>query len=488
MQKIVSALALLAAASGVGEAGKAAFDPEGARIRIANANRGRIAAERAEKARFARLQKEYPFCIACKAEVYASEDGRNICGLTDGDEAVAEYRLVQFPHAEWNELADACWKAIRNGCLCILGLESAPQLLESALDQERDLGNVAESVRDAIRGKLAHARKLLKDPSFREWLPHGKIDNIDFAYADDAYEQYAKAIRSLTCQDVTRDDVDALLKGNRMLDGLLRDPDWEPEGAWACECESRLGKMRDAIRSQAARRRSDAEWECGDYMRMTDDELYSFGTWVSDSNIDRTPAESELRLYELMLGAPEGMFRVFLYGVDERDWILYWDVSPENLDKLVWRLYAYNGVCGGWDETMYGVEHVRVAFTLPEGGAIGGYLAERRRLILQALIDQFDGGYALSTLYKLHACLDLGDACLEFAEMCAVPERLVAVQYGMDMAGWDSQSIAGNARSEIGEYDFKDDAKTLVFDSDHDVVGVKEGELKVWIGALDRKL
>lgn len=231
MQKIVSALALLAAASGVGEAGKAAFDPEGARIRIANANRGRIAAERAEKARFARLQKEYPFCNAYKAEVYASEDGRNICGLTDGDEPAAEYRLVQFPSADWNELADLAWKALRSGCLCILGLEGAPQILDAALDQERDLGNVAESVRDAIRGKLRYARKVLTDPEVRAWLPSGSFAHADFTYMepDEIWEIYAKALRSLTCQECTRDDVEDLLGGDMFLCGVLMDPDGAEE-------------------------------------------------------------------------------------------------------------------------------------------------------------------------------------------------------------------------------------------------------------------
>lgn len=206
--------------------GKAAFDAEGARIRIEAANRSKAAAERADKARCARLEREYPYCSVYKADVYASEDGRNICGLSD-EEPAAEYRLVQFPSGEWDALAELTWKALRSGCLCILGLESAPQILESALDQERDLGNVAEGVRDAIRGKLRYARKVLTDPEVRAWLPDGGFAHADFTYMepDEVWDAYAKALRSLTCQECTRDDVEDILGGDAFLSGVLADPD-----------------------------------------------------------------------------------------------------------------------------------------------------------------------------------------------------------------------------------------------------------------------
>lgn len=210
--------------------GKAAFDAVCARIRIEAANRSRVAAERAERAAAARLEREYPYCSAYKAEVYASEDGRRICGLSD-EEPAAEYRLVQFPSADWNALADLAWKALRSGCLCILGLEGAPQILDAALDQERDLGNVAESVRDAIRGKLRYARKVLTDPEVGAWLPDGSFAHADFTYMepDEIWEIYAKALRSLTCQECTRDDVEDLLGGDMFLCGVLTDPDGAEE-------------------------------------------------------------------------------------------------------------------------------------------------------------------------------------------------------------------------------------------------------------------
>lgn len=225
MKKAEESLSLLAKASG------RPSGLSGALGGLRAANRSAVAAERAEKARFDRMSREYPGFNPFVAEVYMEEDGRRICGLSD-DEPVAEYRLVQFPAEDWHALTDLCWKALRSGCLCILGLESAPQILESALDQERDLGNVAEGVKDAIRGKLGYARKVLTDPAVRAWLPNGSFRNVDFAYADDAREAYEKALRSLTCQSVTRDDVDALLRGNPALDGILApDADGEAETA-----------------------------------------------------------------------------------------------------------------------------------------------------------------------------------------------------------------------------------------------------------------
>lgn len=311
MAQVKIALAALAAACGGAQA-KKGFDSVEARVRIAAANRSAVAAERAEKARFARLQKDYSFCTPAAAEVYMSEDGRSICGLSD-EEPVAEYRLVQFPQSEWNELADLCWKALRSGCLCVLGLESAPQLLESALDQERDLGNVAESVKGAILGKLRHARAVLTDPAVREWLPEGDFKNIDAAYVEDFADVYEKALRSLVCQDVTRDDVDALLRGNAALDGILGRKPLAETGLWA-----------KSLRPDAAQQ-----------------------------DIERE------QLNPLMSGIPADAVRVMLYGSDESCWAKYWDVLPDSAEAFVKELSERSDVKDGH-------ERIRVACTLDD--------------------------------------------------------------------------------------------------------------------------
>ncbi|WP_322353926.1 hypothetical protein [Paratractidigestivibacter sp.] len=409
MAQVKIALAALAAACGGDAQAKKGFDAVGARVRIAAANRSAVAAERAEKARFARMQKEYPFCNPAAAELYMSEDGRNICGLSD-EEPVAEYRLVQFPHSEWNALADLCWKALRSGCLCVLGLESAPQILESALDQERDLGNVAESVKGAICGKLRHAREVLTDPAVRAWLPYGSFKNVDLAYVDDFAEVYEKALRSLTCQDVTRDDVDALLQGNAALTGIL-DPDAVGDDL-ADELVEATERMRDELRRNGEAVRHGYAW--------------ADGLWAKPLSPDAPLRDVEKKqLEQLTLDVPLGAVRVIVHGSDESCWARYWDVAPEFAEECVRNLAARIGVKDGH-------EYIRVVCM-----QTGADHTDPASFIIRALNPE----WVLSA-----GAFVLGNGDIRFAEAANTKLELLYTIDALEDIGWLEYSLNGMAR------------------------------------------